>query len=125
MTPDRQQAFAELIANHQSQIFGFVRAMVRRQEDAQDLHQQTLTLLWQKFDEFTLGTNFLAWALRVAEFEVRSFRRKRQPLTGLQDDVFSQLANAMHAEAESGALHARKSALQVCLTKLAQAVQQA
>jgi RNA polymerase sigma-70 factor (ECF subfamily) len=118
MTPRRQQEFAELIANHQSQIYGFVRAMVRCTEDAQDLHQQTLTVLWQKFDQFESGTNFLGWALRVAELEVRSFRRKRQPLTGLQDDVFSQLANVMHAEAESGALDQRKAALQNCLAKL-------
>lgn len=118
MTSHRHQEFAELIANHQSQIYGFVRAMVRRQEDAQDLHQQTLTVLWQKFDQFELGTNFLAWALRVAELEVRNFRRQRSPLTGLHDEVFSQLANVMHAEADNGALGDRKSALNQCLAKL-------
>ena len=118
MDPSRQPEFVELIANHQSQIYGFLRAMVRRPEDAQDLHQQTLTVLWQKFEQFETGSNFLAWALRVAELEVRKFRRERQPVSGLDDDVLSQLAHAMHSAAEAGDLSERKSALRNCLAKL-------
>jgi RNA polymerase sigma-70 factor (ECF subfamily) len=116
--PTREAKFSELIANHQNQIYGFVRAMVRRTEDAQDLHQQTLVVLWQKFDKFESGTNFLAWALRVAELEVLAFRRRNQPLTGFGDEVFSQLADAMHGQAESGVLGERIAALKQCLTKL-------
>lgn len=116
--PDRQAEFAELIANHQSQIYGFVRAMVRLTDDAQDLHQQTLAVLWHKFDQFEAGTNFLAWALRVAELEVRIFRRQRHLVTGLSEDVMSQLAVTFYEASESGALDERKAALTGCLEKL-------
>ena len=42
------------------------------------MFQETSATLWQKFDEFQPGSNFFAWACRIAYFEVLEFRRRRR-----------------------------------------------
>jgi len=116
---EHREQFAQLVSLHQSQVFGFIRAMTRNTEDAQDLHQQTLIVLWKKFDKFEADSNFLAWALRVADLEVRHFHsRRKRSATDLSEDIMSQVATALHHEAELGELDTRKSALSGCMDKL-------
>ena len=116
---ERREEFSQLVAQYQSQLFGFIRAMVRRNEDAQDIHQQTLVILWRKFDTYQSGTNFLAWSFRVAEFEIRHFRRRPEAVDGeLGDDVLTQLADAMYQQAVRGEQDNRMQALEDCLAKL-------
>ncbi len=119
MNSTRREQFSDLIARHQSQIFGFVRALVRSNHDAQDIHQQTLVVLWRKFHQFELGTNFLAWAIRVAKMEVQQFYRAQQKQGGVfAADVLSDLAQAMENDIREGVVDEQKEALEKCLSKL-------
>ena len=40
--------------------------MVHNQSAAEDLLQETVTIMWEKFDQFEEGTNFAAWAIAIA-----------------------------------------------------------
>jgi RNA polymerase sigma-70 factor (ECF subfamily) len=77
---EHQNLFAELITRHQSELFGYIYAVVRNREDASDLYQSVCLTLWQKFDLFQPGSNFFAWARQTAKNKVGDFvRYKRSP----------------------------------------------
>ena len=61
--PKRYDEFAGLVRLHTGQVLAYINALVLDWNDADDLFQETCLVLWQKFDEFRPGTNFLAWAL--------------------------------------------------------------
>ena len=55
MESDRRAEFAELLRQHQSQLFGYIHSLLRNLSDADDLFQQTTLILWKKFGEFERG----------------------------------------------------------------------
>ena len=75
--PKRYEEFAGLVRLHTNQVLAYINALLLNWSDADDLFQETCLVLWQKFDEFKPGTNFLAWALRIADHKVMKFRTKQ------------------------------------------------
>jgi RNA polymerase sigma-70 factor, ECF subfamily len=73
-----ERDFGWLFVQHQSQIYGYIRSLVIYRNDAEDLLQETASVLWQKFDEYRPGSNFLAWALQVARYRVLYFRQRQK-----------------------------------------------
>ncbi len=77
---DRQNLFTELITRHQTELYGYIYAIVRNWADASDLYQSVCLVLWDKFDSFRPGSNFFAWARQIARNKVGNFvRQKRLP----------------------------------------------
>lgn len=77
---DRQDLFSELLACHQSELYGYIFAVVRNRADTDDLFQSLCMILWRKFESFQPGSSFFAWARQSARLEISSFlRRKRSP----------------------------------------------
>jgi len=70
--------FGRLFARYQPRIYGYIRSLVTHRDDAEDLLQETASILWQKFGEFRPNSNFLAWALQVAHYEVLHFRQRQK-----------------------------------------------
>ena len=68
--------FARLIAQHQRIVQGYVLANVPCWDDADEIWQETSVRLWLEFDKFEPGSNFAAWAIRVAHFEILTWRKK-------------------------------------------------
>jgi len=56
--------------SHQRQIHAYILGLVPNRDSAQDLMQETLLVMWYKFDEFELGSNFLAWGIQVARYKI-------------------------------------------------------
>jgi len=73
----RCSQFTELLREHQNQLFGYIFSLVRNMEDTNDVFQQASLVMWQKFDGFESGSNFVAWGCRVARLEAMNFLRKR------------------------------------------------
>lgn len=73
----RVEEFMALFTRHQRHIYGYLRTLVPRSSDLEEIAQQTNLVLWEKFSAFESGTNFLAWALTIARFEVLHHREKR------------------------------------------------
>ena len=74
---ERQNLFAELIARHQSELYGYIYAIVRNWEDTDDLFQSVCLVLWSKFESFRFGTSFFAWARQIAKIKVSDFLRHK------------------------------------------------
>lgn len=113
---DRQAEFVRLLTRHSSQLFGFVLTLCLNRADAEDVFQNASVVLWEKFDSFESGTNFFAWACRIAYFEALYARRKSSRVRTLSDAAWQALAtDALHAADET---EQRQDALAECLERL-------
>lgn len=112
-----QRRFLPLWTQHQRRVFAYIYTLIPHRADAEDLLQETSVTLWEKFDEFEEGTDFVAWACQVAYWKVRNARRKyaRSPIIH-DDELLSSLSEkAIAGQAESDRLH---GALGECLKKI-------
>lgn len=114
-TDDRER-FLALLGDHEAQLMGFLCAIAPNYQDAEDLLQQTVLTMWQKFDEFEPGTSFVAWGRQIARFKAMNLLKSRR-LTPLDSEVID-LLSVTHAEQDSEERLARRRALAGCLEKL-------
>jgi RNA polymerase sigma-70 factor (ECF subfamily) len=112
----RNQVVQE-IARHQPRLRAFVRCLLVRSSDVDDLLQEVNAVLWEKAGEFQPGTEFWAWASQIARFkvlnQVRKYRRER-----LVFDETAMQRMAEMAERKLQTLDARREALDHCLKLL-------
>jgi RNA polymerase sigma-70 factor (ECF subfamily) len=91
---DRQNLFSESIARHQSQLYAYIFAVVRNQQDADDLFQAVCLILWKKFRLFRPGTSFFSWARQTAYLEIYDFLKRRRSPNHVAEDLLDALAAA-------------------------------
>ena len=109
----------ELLTLHQRRLFGFICTLVPNPADAEDLLQQTSLVLWKKFADFDLGSDFIAWSCRIAHFEVLNFlKRKRRDRVVFNDALLVKLA-AIRAD-RADVHDADRAALLDCMKELAE-----
>jgi RNA polymerase sigma-70 factor, ECF subfamily len=109
----------QLLTNVQQQLTRYVRTLVPNRTDAEEVLQETNLFIWRHADEFELGTNFAAWACKIAYFQVLTFR-KRQSRSRLRfsDELVEQLAqNAVPSVVGE---NSDAEALDLCMAKLSQ-----
>src|SRR3954465_14738503 len=112
---------AALTASH-GQLHGYLRGMLGRRQDAEDVLQRASVLMWQKFGSFEAGTDFMAWASTICFYEAKNFLRlaARSPLR-FDDDLLSTLAAERFEDLPSR--EQRLSALEGCFANLGDAEQ--
>ncbi len=115
----REQEFLRLFAVAQRPLHAYIMAWVFDPNAAADLLQETNIVLWQKFDLYESGTNFLAWAREIAR---RAILRHRQLNSGriaiLPPDMLESMASTF-SDARAAEHRARQQdALTGCLNKL-------
>lgn len=114
---ERGQRFMMLYMSIQRYLYGFVLTLVANSSDADDIVQETVTVMWAKFDEFEAGTDFGAWAVAIARYRIMNYRQQLQA----NKRRFSQPAmEAINQIAESSKKEEdfRQDALHQCIKKL-------
>lgn len=117
---NKSTIFADLLLKSRGDLFGFIYSLVQNFPDAEDVYQETALVLWQKFDDFTIGTNFSAWSMRVAHLRVLKHidaRRKQRLFFG--EGLLESIAEAYQREA-AGTGDRRAAALAMCIEKLSE-----
>ena len=71
----REEQFVRLLNAAHLRVRAYLLSLLGNRHDADDVLQQASVLMWQKFDTFEPGTDFLAWASKVALYEARNFQR--------------------------------------------------
>lgn len=98
---DHRDDVVRLITRHQREIYLYALGRLHSVDAAEEVLQETNVVLWRKVDQFELGTNFLAWACSIAEFEVRKYRdRARRDLPVFSEVLQEDLAAHMLAAVE-------------------------
>ena len=114
-TPDEE--FIQLFTQAQRPLYLAVLSQLGRVQAAEEVLQETNLIIWAKASQFQRGTNFLAWARQIAQYEVLKWkqRKAREKLT-FSDEFIS--AVAAEATTRSEELELRQQALENCLKKL-------
>lgn len=114
---NRAESFLALHLQNHNRLAAFVHTLVPVWQDAEEIIQDTLMVLWRKFDEFDQSTSFFSWAAKVAQYEVLNYRRKhRHRELYFDDDVLSALASTALDRMDDMDLH--RAALENCIKKL-------
>ncbi|MEO5916224.1 MAG: sigma-70 family RNA polymerase sigma factor [Luteolibacter sp.] len=110
----------KLLTDHQAMIRAFVISLLPGAAGTDDVIQETNVVLWTKREEFTLGTNFRAWVLTIARFQVMKHQRtlKQRRWVALEDDVADMLAEDFELLPDPDFAQKRISALNTCIRQM-------
>lgn len=115
--PDSAEEFVFLLARHERLLGAYVMTMVPHPADADDILQEAKVVMWRNFAKFELGTNFGAWARKIAFHQVLAFRKRKQ-----RDrlDFSEEFLRAVSEEVEvrTDHLERREKVLHECIAKL-------
>ncbi len=114
---ERADEFALLFGRHARQIYAYILTLVPHWADAEDIFQETSNIIWEKFDQFTPGTNFRAWACQVAYYRAIWFRQRQKKVAVPFGEEFFRLV-AAETIAQQDVLDGRHAALGGCVEKL-------
>jgi RNA polymerase sigma-70 factor (ECF subfamily) len=106
-----------LLTSHQRRLMGYMQALVVNRSDAEELLQETNLQICRHADEFQPGTDFSAWALRIAHFRVLEWRKYRSRDRLVFDDSLLERV-AIAAQSGDTKIDRRQQALDGCLEKL-------
>ena len=111
------------IARHQARMRAFVRCLLVRSSDVDDLVQEINVVLWEKADEFQPGTDFWAWASQIARYKVLNLVRKygRERLV-FDETILEKIVASSERRLQQ--LDTRRQALDHCLKLLPPAQRQ-
>ena len=114
----RQAEFVRLVTDAQRRLYAYILTLVPRPAEADDILQETNMVLWEKSDQFALGSDFNAWAATVAHFQTLAYlkRKNRQSWLQFDDALVQRLAPVAADRIEK--FDARRRALNHCLMKL-------
>ncbi len=74
---EKTEEFVRLLIAGQPRIYAFILTLVPRAFDADDLMQETSTVMWRKYSEFRPGSDFVSWGISIAHHIILGFRRKK------------------------------------------------
>lgn len=113
----REEQFTQLLLASQPRLKVYIRAMVGDRPAADDILQQTNLVLCRKSEQYASGTDFGAWAVKVAHFEVLKQRQRFVRSRLIFDESLAE-AMADAAAAELRDFDDEQRALSNCLGEL-------
>jgi len=102
-------------ANHR-RVFAFILSLVPNYNDAEDIMQETARISWEKFSQFTPGTDFVAWVITIAKYAVLDSLKRKRLMAPLSKDIIELVSAQSHQ-----ILHRKPDqilALRGCIQKL-------
>lgn len=117
MKPEETEIFVQLLTAHQSMLYAYIRSLLPGSQAVQDVLQETNMVLWRRSEEFEAGTNFVAWACKVAYFQVLAFYRDNKRDSMVFNVELVSLLAKQNEEKLAGS-HDLQQVLSRCLAKL-------
>ncbi len=110
--------FVELMTQYQGRLYGYILTLSGDPDAANDVLQEANIVLWKQWNQFEPGSNFKAWAFRIAHFQFMAYRQKKiRDKVLYSDDLLSMLASEAKEVDESH--EQRAAALEKCLALMA------
>lgn len=110
--------FEQLLAQEQDFLRLLIRTIGVAPSDAHDVLQETNIYLINNSANFELGTNFRAWASKVARYRCLQYFReqKRRPMVNLSEQAIDLITEEVCEQYEETERQLRK--LNLCIDKL-------
>ena len=109
--------FFRLYNGAQKRVYSYLLMLVHNHNDAEDLLQETASVLWEQFHKFDNQGSFAAWAVGIARNKALDFLRSKRTSRPLFDDDFYDGVSKL-AESESENIEERFKALRDCMKKM-------
>jgi RNA polymerase sigma-70 factor (ECF subfamily) len=114
----RYEGFLSLFRTNEDRIFGFILTFLPNLARAEDILQETMIIMWRKFGEFESGTNFGAWGIKIARFNLYKYHRSEQSnIVHFDSDVLDVISRNV-ADVEEATTNSHIDALLHCFEKL-------
>jgi RNA polymerase sigma-70 factor (ECF subfamily) len=115
--PDVTRDFVELMTQYQGRLYGYILTLAGDPDVANDVLQEANMVLWKQWNQFEPGSNFKAWAFRIAHFQFMAYRQKKiRDKVLFSDDLLSLLA--CEAKEVDESYEQRAAALEKCLARM-------
>ncbi len=115
-----REAFVRLMTEHQGRLYAYVLSLLGDPDQANDVLQEANLVLWRNAAEFQIGSNFRAWAFRIAHFQVMACRQRQLRDRLVFDDEMLALLDPA-AKAVDETYEDRQQRLTACLETLPEA----
>ncbi|MFK7910543.1 MAG: sigma-70 family RNA polymerase sigma factor [Akkermansiaceae bacterium] len=114
---DEQQTYVAQLLAHQDDLRAFIHSLLPNSPIADDVFQNTNLVLWEKRSHFKEGTNFHAWAFKIARIQVQHQydRAKRETRLVFSESLVNHIADA---SVRNSPRERKLSILESCLEKL-------
>ncbi len=112
----KYSVFLSNLLSHQDRLYGYIFALVPNITAVDDLVQETILVMWEKFDTFEPGTNYFAWAKKIAYYKVINYlERSHHSDIHFSKEVLESIEKQTDVFEKSDI---RVDALENCLKKL-------
>lgn len=101
---------------HAPRVFAYILSLEPNRDNAEDIFQETGITVWEKRSDFVVGTDFRAWASRIAYINMLNFVRRHRKLETAHEQLLETLA--AESESISDQVTPRLRALTDCMSKL-------
>ena len=116
---DSEELFVQLFAQNERHVRAFVRSMGLDWTSVDDVVQTVSLVMWRKWEQFDLDTDFMKWARVIARFEVLKFRRTMaRDRHVFNADLMELLADASEEREAHVSSEQYVECLQACLDHL-------
>ena len=114
---EEYDAYVKDLVSHQEDLRAFIYALLPNSPAADDVLQNTNLILWKKRSAFKQGTNFHAWAFKIARIQAQHQYDRVRRETRL---VFSEstLNNIADAASDNPLREKELTSLENCIDKL-------
>lgn len=115
---EKTEAYLRLLTQNDRWLAAYVYSLVASPADAEDILQEVKVTMWKHFSKFEDGSNFRAWARKIATNQILNYRRseKKRPNSALDDAFIESVAEEIDRRSET--LDRKADALKICLRKL-------
>ncbi len=117
--PDPSARFVQRLVDAQRGLYAYILQLLPNRTDADDVLQATNLVIWSKREQFVEGSEFAAWAARIAYFEVLTHRKRKSRERLCFDDSLVHLLSR-EADADAGQIDVVLALLRRCMEKLSE-----
>ena len=111
------ESFVRNLTGCQNRLYTYVLSLIPEPDAAREVVQNANVAIWKNTGNFKPGTDFNAWACKMAYYAVLSYRRDRgRERLVFDDDVVQSLAKS--AQQRSSQVDPHALALEGCLERL-------
>lgn len=120
---DKPNDFVMQVIASQDQVFAYILSLTADRQQAHDVMQDVNCVLLEKSDSYQAGTNFLAWAKKIAHYQLLAQRRDYARDRLVLSDELLGLVQASHDD-ETASTEDQRNALRQCLGELPEEARQ-
>ena len=115
----QHECFFKLYTSVHLRLYAYIMTIVHNYEDADDILQETASLLWEKFDQYVQGTNFGAWAVTIARYKAMQFLTNNKTTRMVFGEEFYKQVSEYSQQATSDVAE-REKVLDDCIKELSE-----